>query len=79
MLYIPIITIRATHSVMMSRPVSSTDVGYHFAKSAVAAGQPSVLCGHSALLNQVSRTSGSCTQTRNKLHREFYEIDRFRV
>ena len=36
MLYIPIITMRATHSVMMSRPVSRTLVGYHLAKSAVA-------------------------------------------
>src|SRR5579884_2056204 len=59
-LYIPVITIRATHNVMMSRAVVRTLVGYHLARSAVGSGQPSVLCGHNAELNHVSRTSGSC-------------------
>ena len=51
---------RATQSVMMSRPVSRTLVGYHLRRSAVSSGQPSVLCGQRAEENQVSRTSGSC-------------------
>ncbi len=57
-----IITIRATQSVMMSRPVIRTLVGYHLARSAVCSGQPRVLWGQRALLNQVSRTSGSWMQ-----------------
>src|SRR6185503_11721726 len=53
-------TIRATHSVMMSRLVISVLVGYQYANSGVRSGQPSVLCGQRAEENQVSRTSGSC-------------------
>ena len=59
MLYIPIITIRATHKVIMSRPVINTLVGYHLRKSSVSSGHPSVLCGQSADENHVSSTSGS--------------------
>ena len=60
MLYSPVSTIRATHSVMMSRLVISTLVGYQYASSGVCSGQPSVQCGQRAEENQVSRTSGSC-------------------
>src|SRR5580698_6614492 len=63
MLYIPIMTILATQRVMMSLPVKRTLVGYHFAKSGVWSGQPSVLWGQRALENQVSRTSSSRTNS----------------
>ncbi len=61
MLYKPVITMRATQSVMMSRAVTSTEPGYHFRSDGVSVGQPSVLCGQSALENHVSSTSASCT------------------
>ena len=52
-------TIRETQRVMISRAVQRTLVGFHSSKEGVRSGQPSVLIGHRALENQVSRTSGS--------------------
>ena len=43
----------------MSKPVTSTLVGYHLASSFVLPGQPMVEKGHSAEENQVSSTSSS--------------------
>src|SRR4051812_18236680 len=60
MLFKPVNTIRATHSVIMSRLVISTLVGYQYFSASVCSGQPSVLCGQRAEENQVSRTSSSC-------------------
>jgi hypothetical protein len=55
--------IRATQRKMMSRAVLRTSVGKKALNSgASASGQPSVANGHSAELNQVSRTSESCSQ-----------------
>ena len=62
MLNRPKITIRATQSVMMSRAVERTLVGIDTSPArASRSGQPRVECGQRAELNQVSRTSGSCT------------------
>ena len=59
MLWMPLNIILATQKKMMSKPVTSTLVGYHLRSSAVSAGQPMVEKGHRAELNQVSSTSGS--------------------
>ena len=57
-----VITIRATQRKMISRAVERTSVGKKALKvSASVSGQPSVANGHSAELNQVSRTSVSCS------------------
>src|SRR4029077_17688184 len=60
--WMPSMIIRATQKNKMSYPVIIKLVGYYFAKSAVFAGHPSVEKGHSPELNQVSRTSGSCSR-----------------
>src|SRR4029077_4265555 len=60
--WMPSMIIRATQKNRMSYPVIIKLVGYYFAKSAVFSGQPSVENGHSPELNQVSRTSGSCSR-----------------
>ena len=58
-----VMTMRATQRKMMSRAVESTSVGKKALSSgASVSGQPSVANGHSAELNQVSRTSDSCSQ-----------------
>src|SRR5687767_6766454 len=62
MLLRPVSTIRATHSVMMSRLVIRTLVGYQYFRDSVFSGQPSVECGQRADENHVSNTSGSCTK-----------------
>ena len=59
------ITIRLTHSVMISRAVESTALGLNVSNipsmpNRFGFGQPSVLIGQSALENHVSRTSESC-------------------
>ena len=54
-----IITIRATQKKMMSKPVTSTEVGRKVLSSLVSCGQPSVENGHNAEENQVSSTSSS--------------------
>ena len=56
----PIIIMRATQKKMMSKPVTSTLVGYQVARSLVCSGQPMVEKGHRAEENQVSSTSSSC-------------------
>ena len=54
--------IRATQRAMMSRAVTSTSVGKKALYSgASVSGQPRVANGQSAELNQVSRTSSSCS------------------
>ena len=58
------ITMRLTHSVMISRAVDSTALGFHFSRrpcmsKRAGSGQPNVESGHSAELNQVSSTSSS--------------------
>ena len=58
----PIIIIRATQKKMMSKPVTSTEVGYQRASSLVCSGQPMVEKGQSAEENQVSSTSSSCSR-----------------
>ena len=50
---------RATQKKMMSKPVTSTEVGYQVRSSAVSSGQPSVENGHRPDENHVSSTSGS--------------------
>ena len=59
--------IRATQKKMMSKPVTSTEVGRRVWKPrspmASGFGQPSVLCDHSAEENQVSSTSLSRVST----------------
>ena len=50
---------RATQKKMMSKPVTSTEVGYHVRSSTVSSGQPSVEKGHRPEENHVSSTSGS--------------------
>src|SRR5262245_43621507 len=55
----PIIIMRATQKKMMSKPVTSTDVGYQRASAGVRSGQPRVEKGQSPEENQVSSTSGS--------------------
>ena len=50
---------RATQKKMMSKPVTSTEVGRKVASSGVLSGQPRVENGHSAEENQVSSTSSS--------------------
>src|SRR4030095_1664318 len=55
----PSIAMRATQKKMMSKPVTSTEVGYHVRRYDVSSGQPSVEKGHRPEENQVSRTSGS--------------------
>ena len=62
MLFRPVSTMRATHSVMMSRLVIKHAGGIEVRQIRVSAsGQPSVECGQSAELNQVSSTSSSWT------------------
>ena len=56
---------RETHSVMISRAVHSTFPGFQRASSGVWSGQPMVLKGQRAELNQVSSTSGSRRQPRS--------------
>lgn len=56
-----VITIRATQKKIISCPVSINEVGKKRCISLVLAGQPSVEYGHNAELNQVSNTSGSCS------------------
>jgi hypothetical protein len=51
---------RETHSVMISRAVQSTEVGFHVWSSGVFSGHPSVDIGQRPDENHVSRTSGSC-------------------
>ena len=48
-------------------------------KSAVFAGQPSVENGHSAELNQVSRTSGSCSRLADRHVAHFAGVSRATV
>ena len=55
----PIIDMRATQKKIMSKPVTSTLVGYQRLRSSVASGQPNVENGHSADENQVSKLSSS--------------------
>ena len=50
---------RATQKKMMSKPVTSTEVGWKVASSAVSSGQPRVEKVHSAEENHVSSTSAS--------------------
>ena len=51
--------ILATQKKMISKPVTSTSVGWKSFSSSVLSGQPKVENVHSAELNQVSRTSSS--------------------
>ena len=58
------ITMRLTQSVMISRAVERTALGFHFSRrpamsKRAGSGQPSVESGQSAELNQVSSTSSS--------------------
>ena len=48
---------------MMSYPVTKTLFGKYLSSNSLLSGQPSVENGHKALENQVSKTSGSCTQS----------------
>ena len=57
-----VMIIRATQRKMMSRAVVRTSVGKKALSSGVSSGHPSVANGHRAELNQVSRTSSSCSQ-----------------
>ena len=54
-----IIIILATQKNMMSKPVTSTSVGWNLSKNSLSLGQPSVEKVHSADENQVSSTSSS--------------------
>jgi hypothetical protein len=54
-----IMIIRATQKKMMSKPVTSTSVGWKVFSSGVFSGQPRVEKVHSAEENQVSSTSSS--------------------
>ncbi len=51
--------IRATQKKMMSKPVTSTSVGWKVFRNSVCCGQPSVEKVHRPELNQVSSTSSS--------------------
>src|SRR5271163_3129533 len=51
---------RTTQKKMMSKPVTTTEVGRNMRNSGVCSGQPSVEWHHSADENQVSSTSSSC-------------------
>ncbi len=51
--------IRATQKKMMSKPVTSTSVGWKVLRNSVCCGQPRVEKVHRPELNQVSRTSSS--------------------
>ena len=51
---------RTTQKKMISKPVTSTELGRNIASSRVFSGQPSVEWHHKADENHVSRTSGSC-------------------
>src|ERR1051326_3792754 len=61
------ITIRETQSVMISRAVHRTEVGFQVCNANLrseisdSSGHPSVESGHRPEENQVSRTSGSCS------------------
>jgi hypothetical protein len=55
----PIMIIRATQKKMMSKPVTSTSVGWKVFRVSGSLGQPRVPKVHSAELNQVSSTSSS--------------------
>jgi hypothetical protein len=55
-----IMIMRATQKKMMSKPVTSTSVGWKVFSVAGSLGQPSVPKVHSAEENQVSSTSSSC-------------------
>ena len=55
--------IRATQKKMISKPVTSTEVGWKVASSGVSRGQPRVEKVHRAEENQVSSTSSSCRRT----------------
>src|ERR1700709_2424335 len=59
---IPIITMRATQRKRISRAVVRKLVGEKGRSPGVWSGQPRVAKGQSAELNQVSRTSSSCTK-----------------
>ena len=54
-----IIIIRATQKKMMSKPVTSVEVGKYLRSASVSSGQPSVPMGQRPEENQVSSTSGS--------------------
>ena len=58
--WMPIIIMRATQKNRMSKPVTSTEVGYQRRRSLVSSGQPMVEKGHRADENHVSSTSSSC-------------------
>src|ERR1700737_3638458 len=51
---------RTTQKEMISKPVTSTELGRNISSSRVCPGQPSVEWHHRADENQVSSTSGSC-------------------
>src|SRR5476649_871397 len=51
---------RTTQKKMISKPVTSTELGRNTSSSCVFSGQPSVEWHHRADENHVSSTSGSC-------------------
>ncbi|MNZ76047.1 hypothetical protein D3C78_945420 [compost metagenome] len=55
--------IRATQKKMMSKPVTSTSVGWKVFRNSVCCGQPRVEKVHRPELNQVSSTSSSWRRT----------------
>src|SRR5690606_9657639 len=60
--YVDIKIILATQKKIMSYPVSITEVGWNFLRSAVFSGHPRVEKVHRPDENHVSKVSASCSQ-----------------